>query len=78
MTIGRRTAIELLHLVGGIVIALVIAWVTAWAVPLARIDIWSVDFVSILIILVMGVQPVRAAVVADRADDQPALGGAIG
>lgn len=65
--IGRRTVIELLHIAAGVVLALVMAWAMAWAVPLAKLDIWAVDIVSIVIILIMGVQPVREAMAADKA-----------
>ncbi|MBX9859584.1 MAG: hypothetical protein K2Y20_08355 [Sphingomonas sp.] len=65
--IGRKTLIELAHIAAGIVLALVMAWGMAWAVPLAKIDIWAVDIVSIVIILIMGVQPVREAMAADKA-----------
>lgn len=76
--IGRRTAIELAHIAGGIGLALVIAWATAWAVPLARRDIWSVDVVSIFVILVMGIEPVRDALVADHAEARHELQGVMG
>ena len=65
--IGRKTLIELAHIGAGIVLALGMAWAMAWAVPLAKLDIWAVDIVSIVIILIMGVQPVREAMAADKA-----------
>ncbi len=65
--IGRKTLIELAHIAAGIALALGMAWAMAWAVPLAKLDIWAVDIVSIVIILIMGVQPVREAVAADKA-----------
>ncbi len=65
--VGRKTLIELAHIAAGIVLALVMAWGMAWAVPLAKLDIWAVDIVSIVIILIMGVQPVREAMAADKA-----------
>lgn len=67
--IGRKTLIELAHIAAGIALALGMAWAMAWAVPLAKLDIWAVDIVSIVIILIMGVQPVREAMAADRAAD---------
>ncbi len=65
--IGRKTLIELAHIAAGIALALGMAWAMAWAVPLAKLDIWAVDIVSIVIILIMGVQPVREAMAADKA-----------
>ena len=65
--VGRRTLIELAHIAAGIALALVMAWAMAWAVPLARLDIWAVDIVSIVIIVMMGVRPVREAIAAGRA-----------
>lgn len=65
--IGRKTLIEVAHIAAGIALALVMAWGMAWAVPLAKLDIWAVDIVSIVIILIMGVQPVREAMAADKA-----------
>ena len=65
--IGRKTVIELAHIAAGIALALVMAWGMAWAVPLAKLDIWAVDIVSIVIILIMGVQPVREAMASDKA-----------
>lgn len=65
--IGRRTLTELAHITAGIALALVMAWAMAWAVPLAKLDIWAVDIVSIIIILLMGVRPVREALAADKA-----------
>lgn len=65
--IGRKTLIELAHIAAGIVLALVMAWAMAWAVPLAKLDIWAVDIASIVIILIMGVRPVRDALAADKA-----------
>ena len=68
--IGRKTLIELAHIAAGIVLALAMAWGMAWAVPLAKLDIWAVDIVSIVIILIMGVQPVREAMAADKASTE--------
>jgi hypothetical protein len=65
--IGRKTLIEFAHIAAGIGLALVMAWAMAWAVPLAKLDIWAVDLVSIVVILIMGVQPVREAMAADKA-----------
>ena len=64
---GRRVAIEIAHIFGGVVLALVIAWGGAWAVPLASADIWRTDLVSIAVILFMSIRPLCEAAAADRA-----------
>lgn len=75
--IGRKTLIELAHIAAGIALALVMAWGMAWAVPLARAEIWVIDAVSIVVILLMGVQPVREAMAADKVANNGAANSAI-
>ena len=70
--IGRQVAIELAHIAGGIVLALVIGWGAAWAVPLARAEIWIIDYVAIAFIIGMGYPQMRDAWAADRAADRAA------
>lgn len=65
--IGRRVAIEVLYLAGGVLLAIVIGWGSAWAYPLGRQDIWTVDLVAIAVILLMGIRPLRDAAAADQA-----------
>lgn len=69
--IGRQIAIELAHIAGGIVLALVIGWGAgaAWAVPLARGDIWTVVIVAIAVVLLMGIRPLREAATGAHRDD---------
>lgn len=70
-----RFLIELMHVAIGIVAALVIAFLTAWALPQAKATIWIIDYVSIAFILGMGYLPLREAWAADRVA-QRAAGGA--
>lgn len=67
--IGRQVAIELAHIAGGIVLALVIGWGAAWAVPLARGDIWTVVIVAVAVVLLMGIRPLREAATGAHRDD---------
>jgi len=62
-----RFAIEVFHVVLGLVAAIVIAALSAWAVARARHEIWLIDYVAIAFIIGMGFQPMRAAWLADRA-----------
>ncbi len=62
-----RFAIEVFHVVLGLFAAVIIAALSAWAVPLARHEIWLIDYVAIAFIIGMGYQPMRAAWLADRA-----------
>lgn len=67
--IGRQVAIELAHIAGGIVLALVIGWGAARAVPLARGDIWTVVIVAVAVVLLMGIRPLREAATGTHRDD---------
>lgn len=63
-----RVLVELVHIAAGIMAALAIAALSAWAVPGARREIWIVDYVAIAFILGMGIKPLMAARAADVAD----------
>lgn len=65
-----RFAIEVFHVVLGLIAAVIIASLSAWAVPLARYEIWSFAYVAIAFTLGMGFQPMRNAWLADRAAAQ--------
>ncbi|NML06448.1 hypothetical protein [Sphingomonas sp. G-3-2-10] len=62
-----RVLIEVLHIVVGLFAALLIAALSAWAYPLGRDDIWLVAYVMMAAVVVMGIGPVRRALVEDRA-----------
>jgi len=63
---GRRVAIELFHIAAGVVIALLMAYGAAWAVPLARFEIWTVAGLAIVAIIALGIGPLAQAWRGDR------------
>ncbi|RYY44836.1 MAG: hypothetical protein EOP59_05520 [Sphingomonadales bacterium] len=62
-----RVLIEVLHIVVGLLAALLIASLCAWSYPLARHDIWLVTYVMMVAVVAMGIGPIRRAYAADRA-----------
>jgi hypothetical protein len=60
-----RALVELLHIAAGLVTAALIAALSAWAYPRATADIWLVAAVSMAIVALMGVGPLRRAWAAD-------------
>ncbi|KQS01344.1 hypothetical protein ASG11_16800 [Sphingomonas sp. Leaf357] len=68
---GRRTLLELLHIVTGVIATGVFASLAAWAVPHAHDAIWAVAWASAAVIIFMGIRPLRQA---RRADDSSANG----
>ncbi|MCH4894142.1 MULTISPECIES: hypothetical protein [unclassified Sphingomonas] len=71
---GRHTLVELLHIAAGLVATVAITWASAWSYPLGRNDIWLVGSVAFVVVLLMGVRPVREALAKDRAKDRAARG----
>ncbi|WP_066476759.1 MULTISPECIES: hypothetical protein [unclassified Sphingomonas] len=71
---GRHTLVELLHIAAGLVATVAITWASAWSYPLGRNDIWLVGSVAFVVVLLMGVRPVREALAKDRAKDHAARG----
>ncbi len=71
-----RVLIEVLHLVVGLLAAVLIAALASWAYPLAKHDIWLVTYVMMAAVVVMGVGPMRRAYALDKAklDGAPADG----
>lgn len=67
----RRTIIELMHLLVAIVGTLAIGAVCAHAVPQAFDDIWLVTAGVTVIVIFMGVRPLRLAWRADHAAADP-------
>lgn len=65
--IGRRALWELFHTLLGIGAAVVIAWGSAWAYPLATTDIWVVATVAMVLVAVLGIAPFRRAMAEDAA-----------
>lgn len=64
-----RVAIELLHIVIGIAVAVTIASLAAWAVPRAAATIWAIDYVAIAGVVLMGIPALIAARDAGRTGD---------
>ena len=64
--IGRRTIVELLHLVIGVTGAGVLAYGAVWSLPHGRDTIWAVAYGVMAVVLVMSVRPLVAAWKADR------------
>ena len=63
-----RTLIELFHMLAGVLTTLVLAGLAAWAVPSAAQSIWWVAYVVLVIVVAMGIGPLRAARRVDRAN----------
>ncbi len=61
-----RTLIEVLWIVAGLIGAAVFAWLATWSVPAARVSIWGVAYVSMLVLVLMGIGPIRQAWARDR------------
>ena len=62
-----RTLIEVLWIVAGVIGAAVFAALATWSVPAARGSIWGVAYGSMVVLVLMGVGPVRQAWARDRA-----------
>ncbi len=65
-----RFATELMYVALGIATSIVMATGAAWAVPLARAEIWIIDYVAIAFIIGMGYPQMREAWIADRATER--------
>jgi hypothetical protein len=62
-----RTLVELFHILVGLVATVVIAWGSAWAVPLAASAIWWVALACGVAVVAMGIRPLVNAMAEDRA-----------
>ncbi len=65
-----RFATELMYVALGIATSIVMATGAAWAVPLARAEIWIIDYVAIAFIIGMGYPQMREALMADRVTER--------
>ena len=63
-----RTLIELLHIAAGLAATALIASLAVWAVPAAGRTIWWVAYASMIVVVFMGIRPLRLAWARDRAD----------
>jgi type IV secretory pathway TrbD component len=66
--IGKRALWEIFHVLLGVAAAYVIADFSAWSYPLARVDIWVVAVIAMVVTAAMGVPPIRKAMAEDRAE----------
>lgn len=63
---GRRTLLELLHIIAGVLTTGLFATLAAWSVPNAADSIWVVAWVAVAVVIFMGIAPLRKAWDADR------------
>lgn len=57
----RRTVIELLHVAGGLIVAVMMTWAAAWSYPLGWDVIWWCGIAAMIATVGMGVRPLRQA-----------------
>ena len=62
-----RTAIELLSIAAGLIVAVLMTWAAAWSYPLGREVIWWCGAGAMVATVLMGIGPLRRARAADRA-----------
>lgn len=62
-----RLLTEIVHVVAGIAAAWAIGSLSAWSYPLGRRDIWTVTWISMAIVLLLGVRQVQRAMAEERA-----------
>ena len=62
-----RVLIEVVHIVIGLIAAVLIAAAAAWSYPRATQDIWLVTWVAMALVVLMGIGPIRRAYAIDRA-----------
>ena len=62
----RRTLIELLHIVVGLMATGLIVAASSWAYPLARWEIEATGVACSIVVVLLGIGPVRRAWAADR------------
>jgi len=62
-----RTLIEALWIVAGLIGAAVFASLATWSVPSSQDSIWGVAYVSMIVLVLMGIGPLRLAYARDRA-----------
>ncbi|WP_313535966.1 hypothetical protein [Sphingomonas sp.] len=61
-----RVLIEVIHIVVGLIAAVVIASLAAWSYRRATHDIWLVAYVAMVAVVAMGIGPLRRAFAQDR------------
>lgn len=73
---GRRTIIEAVYLVAGLLVTLIVFRLGAWAYPFGRAVVAQVGWGTMVVVLMMGIGPLRDAWRADQADRPVAGDGA--
>ncbi len=66
MAIGRRTLAELLHLAAGLGVTAAVFAAGAWSYPVGAATVRLIGWATMLVVLGMGVGPLRRAWLADR------------
>jgi uncharacterized membrane protein len=61
-----RVFIEVMHIVIGLLAAMVIGQVASWSYPLANRDIWLVTYAAMIAVIAMGARPTWRAWQEDR------------
>ena len=64
-----RTAIEILHILAGLAVAVAITWAAAWSYPLGQDVIWWCGAAAMVVTVIMGIGPLRQARLRDRQVD---------
>jgi hypothetical protein len=62
----RRTLVELLHIIAGLLATAVIVETTSWAYPLGRQTIVQVGWMAAAVVVWLGIKPLRRAWAADH------------
>lgn len=62
-----RVLIEILHIVAGLIAAWIVASLAAWSYRRATHDIWLVATIAMVVVVAMGIGPLRRAYAEDRA-----------
>ncbi|KQM13279.1 hypothetical protein ASE73_11635 [Sphingomonas sp. Leaf24] len=62
-----RLLTEIASVVAGLVAAWGIGWLSAWSYPRGRHDIWLVTWVSMAVVVILGVRQAQRAMAEERA-----------
>ncbi len=62
-----RLLTEIVHAVAGMAATWAIGSLSAWSYPLGRRDIWTVTWVAMAVVIVLGVRQVQRALAEERA-----------
>ncbi|QIG82008.1 hypothetical protein G5C33_16885 [Sphingosinithalassobacter tenebrarum] len=66
--------IEALHIIAGLLATVVIAWIAAWSYVPGERDIWITAVAAMAAVIAMGVNPMRRAWAADKANPAQRVG----